>query len=63
MEKVQEVKTVLDQLRIRVEQKQKEKPVPTREGAPTGETMHITMQGCVNFIITLRMFFINQEIT
>jgi hypothetical protein len=55
----------LEQLRIRVEQKQKEKSTPTREEAPTGETMHIMSHNTgdvrVNFIITPETF-IDEEI-
>jgi hypothetical protein len=61
LEQVQEVKTVLEQLRIKVEQQQKEKPMPVREGAPVGETVQITMQGSDNFIITPDMLFIDEE--
>jgi hypothetical protein len=54
---------VLEQLRIKVEQQQKEKTMPVREGAPVGETVQITVQGSANFIITLDMLFIDEETT
>jgi hypothetical protein len=54
---------VLEQLRIKVEQQQKEKPMPVREGAPVRETIQITVQGSDNFIITPDMLFIDEETT
>jgi hypothetical protein len=57
------VKNALEQLRIRAEQQQKEKPSQIKEGVPIGETMQITAQGRNNFIITLDMMFINEEET
>jgi hypothetical protein len=43
LEQVQEVKNALEQLRIKVEQQQKEKSTPVREGAPIRETVEITV--------------------
>jgi hypothetical protein len=53
----------LEQLRIKAEQQQKDKPMPVREGAPVGETIQITVQGSANFIITPDMLFIDEETT
>jgi hypothetical protein len=36
---------------------------PVREGVPVGETIEITIQGSDNFIITLDMVFIDEEMT
>jgi hypothetical protein len=63
LEQVQEVKTALEQLRIRAEQPQKEKPTKTGEGMHVGETVQITAQGSANFIITPEMLFIDEEAT
>jgi len=63
LEHAQEVKIVLEKLRIKVEQKQKDKLAPVREGAPVGEIVQIIVQGIVNFIITLDMLFIDEETT
>jgi hypothetical protein len=50
-------------LRIEVEHQQKEKPTSVREGAPVKETIQITVHGSDIFIITLDMFFIDEEMT
>jgi hypothetical protein len=63
LEKIQEVKTTLEQLRIRVEQQQQKKKMPAKEGALVGETMQITVQGNINFIITPEMLFMDEETT
>jgi hypothetical protein len=63
LEQVQEVKTVLEQFRIRAEQPSKDKPMQTGEGMHVGETMQITTQGSANFIITPEMLFIDEEAT
>jgi hypothetical protein len=52
LEKIQEVKTVLEQLRIRAEQSSEDKPTKTKEGVPIRETVKITVQRSTNFIIT-----------
>jgi hypothetical protein len=63
LEKIKEVKTALEQLRIRAEQKQHKTTVPTKEGEPVGEIVHITTQVSINFIITPEMLFMDEEIT
>jgi hypothetical protein len=63
LEKIQEVKTALEQLRIRAEKSSKDKPTKTKEGVHVGETMQITVQGSTNFIITPEMLFIDEEET
>jgi hypothetical protein len=37
--------------------------MPTREGVPARETTQITEQGSLDFIITLKMLFIDEETT
>jgi hypothetical protein len=54
---------VLEELKIRTTQKQKDKLVKAREGVPTQETMEIKVHGSSNFIITPQMLFIDEEIT
>jgi hypothetical protein len=61
LDQVQEVKTVLEQLKIRAEQQQKDKPVKAREGVPAQETMEIIVQGSANFILTPEMLFLDEE--
>jgi hypothetical protein len=63
LEHVQEVKIMLEHLRIKVEQKQKDKSGPVRQGEPIGETIQIIVQGSDNFIITPDMLFIDEEMT
>jgi hypothetical protein len=63
IEQVQEVKTALEQLKIRAEQRQKDTPVKTMEGMPAGETMQIIAQGSTNFMITPDMLYIDEEVT
>jgi hypothetical protein len=52
LEKIQEVKTVLEQLKVKTEQQQQKTTMPVKEGVPVGETVQITVQGSVNFRIT-----------
>jgi hypothetical protein len=61
LDQIQEVKTVLKQLRIRAEKSSKDKPTKTKEGVLVGETMKITMRGSTNFIVTPEMLFIDEE--
>jgi hypothetical protein len=49
---VQEKKTVLEHLKIRVEKRHKDTPINTMEGMLAGETMQIIAQGSANFMIT-----------
>jgi hypothetical protein len=61
LEQIQEVKTALEQLRIRGEKSSKDKPTKTKEEVLVGETVKITAQGSINFIITSEMLFIDKE--
>jgi len=42
LEQIQEVKTVLDQLKIKTEQQQQKTTMPGKEGVQVGETVQIT---------------------
>jgi hypothetical protein len=63
LEQIQEVKNALEQLWIRSEQQEQKATTPAKEGALVGETVQITMQGSINFIITLEMLFMDEETT
>jgi hypothetical protein len=63
LDQLQKVKTTLEQLRIRVDQSSKYKPVNSREGVPIEETVQIIVQGRANFTITPEMLFIEEEAT
>jgi hypothetical protein len=63
LEKIQEVKTALEKLKIRAEKQQKDKPTQTRKGAHAEETVKMMAQGSVNFVITLEMLFFDEETT
>jgi hypothetical protein len=52
IEQVQEVKTALEQLKIGIEQQQKDTPGKAMEGMPTGETVQLIAQRSANFVIT-----------
>jgi uncharacterized protein (DUF342 family) len=60
LEQIQEVKNVLEQLKVKIEQQQQKTSVPTKEGISMGETVQITTQGSVNFRITLYMLFMDE---
>jgi hypothetical protein len=60
-EQVQEVKTMLEKLRIRAEQQQKDQAAQTMEGRPVEERVQLTAQGSTNFIITPEMLYIDEE--
>jgi hypothetical protein len=58
---VQEVKSTLEQLKIRAEQRQEDTLVETREGMPAGEKIQIIVQGSTKFMITSDMLYIDEE--
>jgi hypothetical protein len=63
IDQVQEVKTALEQLRIRASQEPKETPTQAKEAVPVPETVQFAAQPSANFIITLEMMFIDEETT
>jgi hypothetical protein len=63
LEQIQEVKTALEQLKVKTEKQQQKTTTPVKEGIPMGETVQITTQGSVNFRITPDMLFMDEETT
>jgi hypothetical protein len=61
LEKIQELKTTLEKLKVGTKKQQQKTTMPAKEGAPVGETVQITAQGIVNFWITPEMMFIDVE--
>jgi len=62
-DQVQEVKIVLDKLKIRVAHAPKETPMHAKEGVPVHEIVKFTVQGSANFIIIPVMMFLDEETT
>ena len=60
---VQEVKIVLEKLRIETVQEPKETPMQAKEGVPVLETMQFVAQTSTNFIIMPEMMFLDEETT
>jgi hypothetical protein len=61
LEQIQEVKTMLEQLKVRTKKQQQKTTTLVKEGVLMGETMKITAQGSVNFRITHDMLFMDEE--
>jgi hypothetical protein len=62
LEKIQEVKTVLEYLKVKTEKKQQKITTPVKEGILMGETVKIIARGSVNFRNTPDMLFIDEDI-
>jgi hypothetical protein len=60
-DQVKEVKVVLEQLGIEATH-EKETPTQAKEGVSVPETVQFAAQSAANFIITMEMMFIDEEI-
>jgi hypothetical protein len=63
LEQIQEVKTALEQLKVKTEQQQQKTTAPVKEGIPMGETVQITDAGECKLRITPDMLFMDEETT